>query len=93
MKSNKLNLKDMWRLYLLLKPALENRKREDSFLDEVDVILSLSPDGTLVEGIDILYDNIDKDELSGIQTLSLFILGLKRNKFFEFVDFIGQFDG
>ena len=90
MKSNKLNLKDMWRLYLLLKPALENRKREDSFLDEVDVILSLSPDGTLVEGIDILYDNKVDTKNAG-EFISLMQEGVIRNRFFEFVDVIERF--
>ena len=75
----------MWKLYLLLKPAIDNREREDFLLDEIEYLLDNLPDGTLVECLNILYDNIPSD-LMGIQSISMFLQGIQKNDFYLFVD-------
>ena len=60
-KPNRLNLEQMWNLYLLLKPALENRELKSILLDEVEELLLLSKPGTLFAVLSILYDNISRD--------------------------------
>ena len=79
----------MWRLYLKLKPALEDRERESILFDEAKKLLLLSQEGTLLECLNILYDNKDirKIEPSN-EYILLFINGLIYNLFFEFVDFV-----
>jgi hypothetical protein len=92
MKSNKLNLKDMWRLYLLLKPAIAERDRKDTIEDEVLEIIKLSDSKALLECVHILYDN--KVKISNLQEFVSFIQnGLDRNRFFEFDDIMRGFNG
>ena len=92
MKSNKLNLKDMWRLYLLLKPAIAERDRKDTIEDEVLEIIKLSDPKALLECIHILYDN----EVN-IQHVNEFVdlvsTGLEKNNFFLFVETLRGIDG
>jgi len=90
MKSNKLNLKDMWRLYLLLKPAIDKRDRKDTIEDEVLEIIKLSDPKALLECVHILYDNKVDTKNAG-EFISLMQEGVIRNRFFEFVDVIERF--
>lgn len=90
MKSNKLNLKDMWRLYLLLKPAIAERDRKDTIEDEVLEIIKLSDPKALLECVHILYDNKVDTKNAG-EFISLMQEGVIRNRFFEFVDVIERF--
>ena len=90
MKSNKLNLKDMWKLYLLLKPAIAERDRKDTIEDEVLEIIKLSDPKALLEYVHILYDNKVDTKNAG-EFISLMQEGVIRNRFFEFVDVIERF--
>ena len=82
----------MWRLYSLLKPAIENRDTEKYLLDEVDKIINLSNSQVLLECINILYDN--SIEFDSVEQFSvLFLDGLVQSGFFDFVDFIRGLDG
>ena len=77
----------MWKVYQLLKPALENRESEEVLLDEMEKLLKLSKPGTLFECLSIMYDNISTD-ISGMDFIIYLANGLTKNKFYEFVDFI-----
>lgn len=92
MKSNKLNLEDVWKLYLLLEPSLKDRERKELVEDEIVEVIKLSESKALLECIHILYDN--KVEINNVdEFVSAIYIGLETNKFFEFVDFIRGFDG
>ena len=85
-KPKKLNLDEMWKLYIILKPALDNRKSEDVLLDEIDKLLELSPSGTRVACLNVMYDNIKVT--SGAEALALFIQGITKNEFYSFVEYV-----
>jgi hypothetical protein len=88
MKPRKLNLSEIWQLYLLLKPAMAGRELNGLLIDEILSLLELSPEGTLVACLNILYNKVELDRLNPLELGLAFIIGLKENKFFEFVDFI-----
>lgn len=77
----------MWKLYLLLKPAIDKQDTDDTLLDLAEKVLDVSPQGTLVASLDILYDNIPST-LSGMDVILMFAEGVTKNDFYEFVDFI-----
>ena len=86
MKPKRLNFEEMWKLYKLLAPAIEDREPEKTLLDEVDKLLELSPLGTMVDCLHILYDN--KPITDGDEALLMFMNGLVENDFYAFIDFI-----
>ena len=85
--SKKLNLDQIWKVYNLLKPAVENREPEKVILDEIFKIIELSSPENLLECMRIMYDNRVRFE-SPMEFNILFMDGLNRNKFFDFCDFI-----
>jgi len=87
MQPKKLNLKQMWDLYLLVEASLENRDDGFSILDEVHNIIKNCSPGTLLASISIMYDNIPID-ISGTFAVTLMVKGLVKNSFFEFVETI-----
>jgi len=92
MKPKKLNLDKIWKLYLLLKPSIDNRKQESMLLDEVDKIIELASPKVLLECIHLMYDN--KVEFSDMQEFTvLFLRAIDENNFFDFVEFIRGLDG
>lgn len=94
MKPKRLSLSEIWELYLLLKPALDKREQKELLIDEIEMLLRNSKPGTLVASLNIMYDNITKQELNPILSALLFIEGLKQNNFFAFVSFVkGISDG
>ena len=92
MKSNKLNLKDMWRVYLLLKPSFADRERMDTVEDEVLEMIKLSDPKALLECVHILYDNKVDTKNAG-EFVSIIQSGILRNRFFDFVDVVRGFNG
>ena len=81
----------MWRLYLLLKPAIAERDRKDTIEDEVLEIIKLSDPKALLECVHILYDN-KVDTKSAEEFVSIIQKGLIRNRFFRFVDVMRGFN-
>ena len=86
-KPNRLNLEQMWNLYLFLKPALENRELKSILLDEVEELLLLSKPGTLFAVLNVLYDNISRD-MSGMDAIIDLMNGLDNNDFYGFVSIV-----
>ena len=85
MKPNKLNIHEMWKLYLLLEPSLPE-KFENEIEDEIVSIVIASTPETLLECVHILYDN--KMEVDSAEEFLLCISkGLMQNMFFVFVEF------
>lgn len=77
----------MWKLYLLLKPTLDNRETKPILLDEIEEILILSKPGTLFAVLNVLYDNISVD-MTGMDAVIHLMNGLDKNEFYEFVDVV-----
>ena len=90
MFKRKLTLREIHKLYLLLKPFLPE-KEEEYLIDEVDAII----DKITPEALTISMKTLKKDFLGkqGIQILTLFIQGLRENDFFEYVHFIRGLNG
>jgi hypothetical protein len=91
-KPKKLNLDKMWRLYLLLKPVIDDRNQEEILLDEIDKIIELSTPQALLESIHIMYDN-DIEFCNMIEFSVLFMIALRENGFFDFVNVIRGLNG
>ena len=86
-KPNRLNLEQMWNLYLLLKPAFDGREQEPLLIDEVDKLINLSTPKDLLECIHIMYDN--NIEFNSVLEFSiLFLQSIHENDLFSFVEFI-----
>jgi len=87
MKSKKLNLQEITKIYHLLKPALDGRELEEVVFDEIDKIIELSSPEALLECLYIIYDN--KVEFSSpAEFVDMLIKGLLDIDFYYFVDFI-----
>jgi len=77
----------MWKLYLLLKPAIDNRESKAFLLDEIETIIDLLSVEALLECIHIMYDN--KVIFEDMETFTvLFTTSVHKNGAFEFFDFI-----
>ena len=83
----KLNIHEMWKLYLLLKPALDTLEDASNPLDEAVALFEGSKPEDFLEVLSLLNDNISID-MSAEDVLTLFIDGLIANDFSEFVVFI-----
>ena len=83
----KLNLHEMWRLYLILQPYLPE-KRNEFLVDEMEAVFGKMQWPDLKRSLEILYKKIPDD--NPIVYLLMMIRGLKENNFFVFVDFIDK---
>ena len=92
MKSKKLNLEEVWKIYLLLRPAIEGRNPEVLVVDEIDKIIELSTPEVLLECIHVMYDNKVKFN-NGLEFELLFANGIIQSKFLEFCEFIRGLNG
>ena len=88
----RLNLNQMWRLYSLLKPAIENRDREEQLIDEITEITTRSTPQVLLECIRIMYDN-KVEFTSPFEFNTMFAKGLVENEFFSFCDIMRGLNG
>jgi len=82
MKPKKLNLEEMWKVYLFLRHALE----DDEEVDVYSVILNSEP-RFLLEALRVLYDNkVTMD--NAFNFIKLFSEGLESNDFSDFVNIV-----
>ena len=82
MKPKKLNLEEMWKVYLFLRHALE----DDEEVNVYSVILNSEP-RFLLEALRVLYDNkVTMD--NEYNFIKLFSEGLESNDFSEFVNIV-----
>ena len=88
MKPKKLNLEEMWKLYLLLEPVIKDREREEFILDDMVKLFELSEKDILLAVLLLLDDNISIGKSEDLYSLQLFMEGLNENSFYDFVDFI-----
>ena len=82
----KLNIKEMWTLYSLLKKGVSNKN--EYLIDEVETILTGISSQEFVLSMHCMYPKMEMQKLSPVKAVQLFIRGLKKNIFFGFVDFI-----
>jgi len=73
----------MWRLYNLLKPAIEGREPEGLVIEELFAIIEKSSPQSLLASLHLMYDNKIKIN-SPIEFNQLFTQGLMQNQFLEF---------
>lgn len=82
-KPKKLNLREMWKVYNLLKPALSE---ETTIETTIETIIEEIEAYALVECFTILYDNFNSDKLDVVGLLEMFANGLRQNNFMLFVE-------
>lgn len=85
-KPKKLSLREVHSLYLLLRHALPE-KDEELLIDQTQYIFKHMRPGTLLSSLKIMYKTLPKD-LNGITASTLFMRGMKENKFFGYTDFL-----
>jgi hypothetical protein len=83
-----LNLRQIHKLYLLLKDCLPEQE-EGYLIDEIESMIGrMKSDNTLFRAIEIMYPKKEIDARNSMEVLLLFIRGLKENEFFEYVHLI-----
>ena len=88
MKPKKLTLREIHKLYLLLRHSLPE-KEESYLIDEIERMVSMMEGGeVLVRSVQILYPRAKINKNNPLELLLLFIQGLKQNEFFDYVSFI-----
>lgn len=83
----KLNLYEMWDLYLLLG----NGFGEKYLIDEVVLLLKSAKRGNIKKSLDLMYKNFSVK--NPLEYSLLLIRGLKKNNFFDFQDFMEKLSG
>lgn len=84
MKPKKLSLREMWKLYKVLKDGVGNQ--QEYLIDEVLTLMDGISQEDFLLSILLLYPKINLQRLNAVEFATLFVVGLKRNNFFEFVD-------
>lgn len=91
MKPKKLNLKEIHRLYLVLKHALPE-KEEVLLIDQVDEMLNKISPSEFMESLSILYKQ-NPSKKNDIELFLFLIRGLRENNFFEYAHFVKGLNG
>lgn len=89
MKSKKLSLREMWKLYSSLRKGIGN-KSQHLLIDEIFEIMDGIDKEDFLESILILYPKIELQKHNPIELATLFISGLKQTEFFVFSDLIKE---
>lgn len=82
----------MWKLYLLLKPAIDSREMEEYVYAELYSILDSASEETLLECMYVMYDNKDMPS-DGLESAMLTIRTLLKNQFLDFCAHMRGFNG
>lgn len=91
MTQRNLSLNDIWKIYLLLRPAIVDREMKDTLLGELEILAELAPEGSLVASLDIMYNNLPKN-LSVAKAVELLAKGFDKYRFFDFVRFVKELE-
>jgi len=82
----------MWRLYGFLQNGLVGNEKE-YLIDTVSDMLDGMTRYQFSQSLQLLYPNLMFDEVNPVETLTLFIRGLKHNKVFLFADTVKGLNG
>lgn len=88
-KKKKLNLREIHKLYILLKDSLPE-KQEEYLMNEILYIMENISVEKFRDSINILYPKLKTK--NSLQIAQLFITGLSKNSFFEYVFFAKGLD-
>lgn len=91
MKPKVLTLSEMWKLYGVLKNGTTGR--EEYLIDEVFEMLDKISKEDFLQALLYVYPKIEFTKINPVEMATLFIAGIKRNKFFEFVDVVQGLNG
>jgi hypothetical protein len=89
-KKKKLTLREIHKLYLLLKPCLPE-KEEEFLIDEMDSILDKMTEEVMKQSLEIIYRKEIADE--PFEMLILLMSGLSDSDFFNYVAFLKSING
>ena len=81
----------MWKLYNILKKGTE--EKEEYIIDEIFEMLDRISKEDFLQSLLYLYPKIEFTKLNPVEMATLFIAGLKKNSFFEFVDTVKGLNG
>ena len=85
-KARKLNLHEMWDLYLLIGEGEE----KEYLIDEMYSILDRIPRINFIQMMQILYKGILLKDYNPVEMVLMLVRGFKKNKVFLFSDFIKE---
>jgi len=91
LKPKRLTLPEMWRLYNTLKKGTESK--EAYLVDEVLEMLDKISKEDFLQALLYLYPKIEFVKINPVEMATMFIAGLKKNEFFEFIDVIEGING
>lgn len=80
-------MEEIWKLYLLLKPAIDDRELESTGLDEILTIIDLASPQALLASLYIMYDNKIRFETPS-EFNALFLSGIAKCDFLGFCSVI-----
>lgn len=89
---NQLTITEMWTLYGLLKNGVVEDEKE-YLIDSVSNMLDKLSQHEFVSSMLLLYKNVNLKEVNPVTLVTMFIAGLKKNNFFDFVDFVKELNG
>jgi len=81
----------MWQLYKTLKNGTGHK--EEYLVDEIFKMLNKISKEDFLQSLLYLYPKIDFVKLNPVEMATLFVEGLKKNSFFEFVDVVEGLNG
>jgi hypothetical protein len=81
----------MWELYNLLKDGVG--ENHEYLIDDVFELMGKITSQKFILSLKLFYKDFAVENKSPVDVALLFVRGLKKNKFFEFVDFIKAFNG
>jgi hypothetical protein len=91
LNAKRLTLPEMWNLYGTLKNGAGHK--EEYLIDEVFELLENITKEDFLQALLLLYPKIEFVKLNPVEMATLFIAGLKKNSFFEFVDVLEGLHG
>lgn len=81
----------MWELYNLLKDGIGENNQY--LIDEISGMLDKLTRQKFVLSLQLLYKDFSSENKNPIDVLMMFISGLQKNNFFQFVDFVKGLNG
>lgn len=88
MKPKKLTLREIHKLYLLLRHSIPE-KEEPYLLNEIEKMVNMMEgEQVLIKAVEILFPKLKVNKDNPFELLLLFIRGLKYNDFFDYASFV-----
>lgn len=86
-----LTIDEMWELYNLIGSSVKDKN--NYLIDEISSMLDDLSNYEFIKSLELMYKEVSPKDKNPVTLLTMFVSGLKVNKFFEFHDFIKGLHG